>query len=95
MYLTTVSEGGKTIFPLSVPLNKDGILDVKMGNFKNQLKKQLKDEKDGWNRQVTFLLNSVHKYMDLIESSCMGEIGKQSIKLLVVCVCVCISVVLY
>ena len=30
IYLTTVPEGGRTIFPLSVPLNKEGILTIKM-----------------------------------------------------------------
>ena len=37
--------------------------------------KQLKNESEKWNRQVTFPLDSRHPYMDLIESSCMGEIG--------------------
>ena len=77
IYLTTVLDGsGKTIFPLSVPLNKAGIMNVKMGNFKKQLTKQLTNEDNNWNRQVTFPLDSKHKYMDLIEASCMGQIGK-------------------
>jgi hypothetical protein len=78
IYLTTVLDGsGKTIFPLSVPLNKAGIMDVKMGNFKKQLTKQLTNEDNNWNRQVSFPLDSKHKSMDLIEASCMGQIGKQ------------------
>ena len=75
VYLTTVPEGGRTIFPLSTPLKTYGILDVKMGKFRPDLAKQLNDEAQGWNRQVTFPLESEHPYLDLIESSCRGEIG--------------------
>ena len=75
VYLTTVLEGGRTIFPLSVPLDKTGIIDVKMGRFQKDLQKQLHNEDQQWQRQVTFPLDSTHPYMDLIEASCHGEIG--------------------
>jgi len=76
VYLTTINNGGgKTIFPLSIPLNKKNILNVKMSGFRKSLQKQLMNEKKKWNRQVTFPLKSTHKYMDLIESSCLGQIG--------------------
>ena len=75
IYLTTVPDGGRTIFPLSKPIQKYGILDIKMGKFRPDLRKQLGKEKTGWNRQVTFPLDSEHPYLDLIESSCRGEIG--------------------
>jgi hypothetical protein len=75
VYLTTVPEGGRTIFPLSVPLDKTGIIDIKMGRITADLEKQLYDEDQQWQRQVTFPLESTHAYMDLIEASCLGQIG--------------------